>query len=77
MEFAESGLMYADGEFPLALDMVDPADARGFAPATTPRPTFTYQWRCDVLTMVDRLDVSLQMWTGGDYQLNVTGRAGL
>ena len=29
------------------------------------RGHLTYQWRCDVLTMVDRLDVSLQMSTEG------------
>ena len=63
LELAESGLMYADGEFPRALEMVETALRSGLRTSDDTRGHLTYQWRCDVLTMVDRLDVSLQMST--------------
>ena len=63
LELAESGLMYADGEFPGALEMVERALRSGLRTSDDTRGHLTYQWRCDVLTMVDRLDVSLQMST--------------
>ncbi len=65
LELAESGLMYADGEFPGALEMVERALRSGVRTSDDTRGHLTYQWRCDVLTMVDRLDVSLQMSTEG------------
>jgi DNA-binding CsgD family transcriptional regulator len=65
LELAESGLMYADGEFPGALDMVERALRTGLRTGDDTRGHLTYQWRCDVLTMVDRLDLSLQMSTEG------------
>jgi DNA-binding CsgD family transcriptional regulator len=65
LELAESGLLYADGEFPRALEMVERALRSGVRTSDDTRGHLTYQWRCDVLTMVDRLDVSLQMSTEG------------
>ncbi len=65
LELAESGLMYADGEFPGALEMVERALRTGLRTNDDTRGHLTYQWRCDVLTMVDQLDVSLQMSTEG------------
>ena len=65
LELAESGLMYADGEFPRALEMVERALRSGVRTSDDTRSHLTYQWRCDVLTMVDQLDMSLQMSTEG------------
>jgi hypothetical protein len=65
LELAESGLMYADGEFPGALEMVETALRTGLRTNDDTRGHLTYQWRCDVLTMVDQLDESLQMSTEG------------
>ena len=65
LELAESGLMYADGEFPAALEMVEKALRTGVRTSDDTRGHLTYQWRCDLLTMVDRLDESLQMSTEG------------
>jgi DNA-binding CsgD family transcriptional regulator len=65
LELAESGLLYADGEFPGALEMVERALRSGVRTSDDTRGHLTYQWRCDVLTMVDRLELSLQMSTEG------------
>ena len=61
LELAESGLMYADGRFAEALELVEAALRTGLNTGDDTRSHLTYQWRCDVLTMVDRLDESLQM----------------
>ena len=63
LELAESGLLYADGEFPAALEMVETALRTGLRTGDDTRSHLTYQWRCDVLTMVDRLDESLELST--------------
>ncbi len=65
LELAQSGLMYADGDFPGALEMVETALRTGLHTSDDTRGHLTYQWRCDLLTMVDRLDESLQMSTEG------------
>ncbi len=65
LELAQSGLMYADGEFPAALEMVEKAVRTGLRTGDDTRGHLTYQWRCDLLTMADRLDESLQMSTEG------------
>ena len=65
LELAESGLMYAEGDFPAALEMVETALRTGVRTSDDTRGHLAYQWRCDVLTMVDRLDESLQMSTEG------------
>ncbi len=65
LELAESGLLYADGDFPAALEMVETALRTGVRTSDDTRGHLTYQWRCDVLTMVDRLDESLQLSTEG------------
>jgi DNA-binding CsgD family transcriptional regulator len=65
LELAQSGLMYADGRFPEALEMVEKAQRTGLGTNDDTRGHLTYQWRCDLLTMVDRLDESLQMSTEG------------
>ncbi len=63
LELAESGLMYADGHFATALEGVEAALRTGLVASDDTRAHLAYQWRCDVLTMVDRLDESLQMST--------------
>jgi DNA-binding CsgD family transcriptional regulator len=63
LELAESGLIYADGQFSPALEMVETALRRGLDTTDDTREHLAYQWRCDILTIVDRLDDSLQMST--------------
>jgi DNA-binding CsgD family transcriptional regulator len=65
LELAKSGLLYAHGAFPAALEMVEMALRTGLRTSDDTRGHLTYQWRCDVLTMVDRLDESLAMSTEG------------
>jgi DNA-binding CsgD family transcriptional regulator len=45
--------------------MVETALRTGLRTSDDTRGHLTYQWRCDVLTMVDRLDESFQMSTEG------------
>ena len=63
LELAESGLLYADGDFFQALEVVERASRTGALTSDDTRGHLTYQWRCDVLTAVDRLDESLQLST--------------
>jgi DNA-binding CsgD family transcriptional regulator len=63
LELAESGLMYADGRFGLALELVEAALRSSLAVSDDTRGHLTRQWRCDVLSALDRLDESLQMAT--------------
>ncbi|HEX4219987.1 MAG TPA: AAA family ATPase [Acidimicrobiales bacterium] len=65
LELAQSGLMYADGSFPAALDRVEDALRTALGTSDDTRGHLAYQWRCDLLTMVDRLDESLQISTEG------------
>lgn len=76
LELAESGLDYADGRFAQALELVEraqrsgrvAADEAGLSPEywriDQARRQLTAQWLCDALTVVDRLDESLQVSTG-------------
>ena len=66
LELAQSGLMYADGDFVgSAPDGGDALCEPVFVPATTPGATSPTSGAAIVLTMVDRLDESLQMSTEG------------
>ena len=65
LELAQSGLMYSEGDFSAALPMVETARRTSLGTGDETRGHLTYQWRCDVLTMVDRLDESLEMSTAG------------
>jgi len=65
LELALSGLIYADGDFSAALPMVESALRTGLSTTDDTRGHLAYQWRCDVLTAVDRLDESLQISTEG------------
>lgn len=63
LELAESGLTYADGRFEAALELVEAALRSSLDVSDDTRGHLTRQWRCDVLTALDRLDESLQMAT--------------
>ena len=63
LELAESGLMYADGRFGPALDLVEAALRSSLGVGDDTRAHLTRQWRCDVLAALDRLDESFQLAT--------------
>jgi DNA-binding CsgD family transcriptional regulator len=63
LELAEAGLMYAGGRFGPALELVEAALRSSLGAGDDTRGHLTRQWRCDVLTALDRLDESLQMST--------------
>jgi len=63
LELAEAGLTYADGRFGPALELVEAALRSSLSVSDDTRGHLTRQWRCDVLTALDRLDESLQMAT--------------
>jgi DNA-binding CsgD family transcriptional regulator len=63
LELAESGLLYADGRFGRALELVEAALRSSLNVGDDTRGHLTRQWRCDVLTALDRLDESFQMAT--------------
>jgi DNA-binding CsgD family transcriptional regulator len=65
LQLAQSGLIYEDGDFSSALEMVGTALRTSVLTSDDTRAHLTYQWRCDVLTMLDRLDESLQLSTEG------------
>lgn len=61
LELAESALAYADGRFGQALELLEAALRTGLTARDDTRGHLAHQWRCDVLTMLDRLDEALQM----------------
>ena len=73
LELADSGLTYADGCFARALELVESAQRSGHTAAGEPglspqywrilqaRRQLTTQWHCDALTVLDRIDESLQI----------------
>ena len=61
LELATSGLAYAEGRFGDALDAAEAALRSSVDAGETSRAHLTRQWRCDGLTMVDRLDDSLAL----------------
>jgi hypothetical protein len=63
LELAEAGLTYADGRFGPALELVEAALRSSLSVGDDTRGHLTRQWRCDVLTALDRLGESLQMAT--------------
>jgi len=63
LELAESGLEYADGRFGPALTLVEAALRTGLATNDDTRLHLTRQWHCDILTVLGRLDESLQRST--------------
>src|ERR1700722_3916115 len=63
LELAGSGLMYADGRFGPALELVEAALRSSLGAGDDTRGHLTRQWRCDVLTALDRLGESLQIST--------------
>jgi DNA-binding CsgD family transcriptional regulator len=100
LELAESGLYYADDRFARAVELVERAQRSGRVAADQAglstqywrigqaRRQLTTQWLCDALTVVDRLEESLQVSTASitiaqherqAWALNIfqTGRARL
>jgi hypothetical protein len=63
LELAGSGLAYADGHFGQSLELVEAALRTGLVTSDDTRVHLTRQWRCEVLTVLDRHDESLQMST--------------
>ncbi len=63
LELAGSGLEYADGRFGPALELVEAALRTGLGTSDDTRLHLTRQWHCEVLTVLDRLDESLQIST--------------
>jgi DNA-binding CsgD family transcriptional regulator len=63
VELTESGLAYAEGRFGPALELTERALRTGLEVRDDTRRLLARQWRCEVLTVVDRLDESLQLAT--------------
>ena len=63
LELAGSGISYADGHFARSLELVEAALRTGLTTGDDTRLHLTRQWRCDVLTALDRLDESFQLST--------------
>ncbi len=61
LELAEAGLEYQEGNFGLALEVVERAQRTGLATGDETRVDLARLTRCDILTMLDRLDESLQL----------------
>ena len=61
LELAEAGLAYADGRLWPALELVETALRTSLDVSDDARRDLARQWRCDVLTALDRLDESLPM----------------
>jgi len=61
LELAESALAYAEGRFGQGLELVEASLRTSLYSSDDARGRVAHQWRCDVLTMLDRLDEALQM----------------
>ena len=58
---AEGALLYVEGRLERSLKMHERAMRRGFGPGEATRERVAYQWRCELLAAVDRLDESLDL----------------
>jgi len=61
LELAESGLEYAEGRFGPALDMAEAGLRTSIDAGDDTRVQLTRQWRCEALTMLDRLVEALEL----------------
>jgi DNA-binding CsgD family transcriptional regulator len=61
LELAEAGLAYADCQFDRALLLVEAAIHKSNVVGDDSRANLARQWRCEVLTQLDRLDESMQI----------------
>ena len=61
LELAASGLEYAGGRFGPALELVEAALRTGVGTSDDTRMHLTRQWHCETLTVLDRLDESMQI----------------
>jgi DNA-binding CsgD family transcriptional regulator len=58
---AEGALLYVEGRLDRSLERHETAMRRGFGPGEATRERVAYQWRCELLAAVDRLDESLHL----------------
>jgi DNA-binding CsgD family transcriptional regulator len=65
LELAEAALLYVDGHFERSLRMHETAMRQGFGPGEGTRERVAYQWRCELLAVLDRLDESLALIVHG------------
>ena len=63
LELAESGLAYWDSRFDRALELVDAGLRSSLMAGDDTRAHLTRQWRCDVLTVLDRFEEAIQLAT--------------
>jgi DNA-binding CsgD family transcriptional regulator len=61
LELADSGLEYAEGRFRQALEMAEAGLRTSVDAGDETRAHLTRQWRCEALTMLDRLDEVLEL----------------
>jgi DNA-binding CsgD family transcriptional regulator len=65
IDVAEAALLYIDGHFERSLEAHETVMRQGFGPGETTRERVAYQWRCELLAVLDRLDESLQLIVDG------------
>ena len=65
LQLAEGALLYVDGHFDQALRTHEAVMRRGFGTGEATRERVAYQWRCELLAVLDRLDESVQLIAEG------------
>jgi DNA-binding CsgD family transcriptional regulator len=65
LDFAENGLEYVDGRFERALELTETAARSDAASHDPARECLTRAWRCEVLSVLDRLGESLELAAAG------------
>ena len=65
LDLAEGGLEAVHGRFGRALELTEAAARSGSATHDYARERLTQEWRCEVMTMLDRLEESLELTADG------------
>ena len=65
LDFAENGLAYFDGRFERALELTEMAIRSGAASQDLARERLTHAWRCELLSVLDRVDESVELTASG------------
>jgi DNA-binding CsgD family transcriptional regulator len=65
LQLAEGALLYVDGHFDQSLRTHEAIMRHGFATGEATRERVAYQWRCELLAVLDRLDESVQLIAEG------------
>ena len=65
LQLADGALLYVDGHFDQSLRTHEAVMRQGFGTGEATRERVAYQWRCELLAVVDRLDESLQLLAEG------------